>query len=121
LQIRLRPKLRCGWFPNSKHLARSRHGEQAVIAPYLALESSGHQENDEARSSKSESSPNDEIRKCSDREQTKSGGRDLETGRIYWTTMGMESSERGVVYCVQDGWLCLDLRSIFSFQSAIVH
>jgi hypothetical protein len=37
------------------------------------------------------------------------------------TNMGMESSEREVACRVQDGCLCFDLRSIFSYQSAIVH
>jgi len=46
---------------------------------------------------------------------------DLEAGHVYWTNMGEESSERGVARGVQGGCLCFDLRSIFSFQSAIVH
>src|SRR4029453_4387018 len=36
------------------------------------------------------------------------------------TISGMESSERGVARCVRGGWLCPDLRSIFSYRSAIM-
>jgi hypothetical protein len=57
LQIRFRIKLRFGWFSKfKKHLARSRHGEQAVIAPYPGpgIEPSIRQ-NDESRIAKSES------------------------------------------------------------------
>jgi len=46
---------------------------------------------------------------------------DFESGHIYGTSMGMESYERGIACGVQGGWLCLALRSIFSFLSAIVH